>query len=684
MRRFPAIVLAITLLALPPAARAAVPDPRVQRALVGGVGPASNASAIGDVTGDAVPDLIVGRDDGTVAVFGGPLSGTLPTSPSFTVTPSAVSSSYRIAVGDLDGDGVGDLVVGAVGGDPASGIDIFLGTGTSLPSVPDSTLTPINVRHVAVADMNGDALDDLLYSRIASGKTEVVLATQDSGTLTAGVTLDPDAPANALSIGDINHDDLNDVALDGGMSGAIPVYLQSDVDHSLSRTDVTLPGAIPAVAGVVLSDVDSDSNDDLLVVTGTDELLWALADGAGGFGPFSPPVVAAPISAKEVGDLNGDTLADLATFGPDGSMRIYLQQTGGGLGDACVFPGQTAPGDDGATAIGELTGDGATDLLDADVSGASGGAWLYRQLVGTELLSTSIDATASKATIRVGRNLSVAGTFHDPDGGCLRTGSVTLTRTGPGGTVTDDVAIGPDGTFAFNDAPSATGVYDYVVSFAGDATHEPSESSTMPVTVTKIPTAVTLTATRSTLTLGDVTTLRATLTGGVPSSAVVFQQSTGGAWQTIDSLPVGADGVAMLKVQPSGEARYRATFLATSTRTASGSAAVTVQVHAIMISRMIGKGVRRGSYTLYACCTAYLYVRLRPSHPGVKWTAIVQYWGSGKWRPLGSGTYTMERDGDAAIFLNASQGYRYRVRGSFAGDRDHLGATSRWNYFRFR
>jgi hypothetical protein len=68
----------------------------------------------------------------------------------------------------------------------------------------------------------------------------------------------------------------------------------------------------------------------------------------------------------------------------------------------------------------------------------------------------------------------------------------------------------------------------------------------------------------------------------------------------------------------------------------------------------------------------------------VKWTAIAQYYDKGKWRPLGSGTYALERDGDAAIFLNASQGYRYRVKGVFGGDADHLGATSAWNYFRFR
>ena len=251
-------------------------------------------------------------------------------------------------------------------------------------------------------------------------------------------------PATGLSIGDIDHDGLNDIALDGTMTGAIPVYVQSGVDHSFARTDVTLPVEIAGVTGVALTDVDSDTNDDLLVITDADALSWALADGTGGFGAFSAAMAAAPVSAKEVGDLNDDGLADLATFGTDGSVQIYLQQTGGGLGAACSFPSETTPGGDAATAIGELTGDGATDLVDADVAGTSGGAWLYRQLTGTELLSTSIDAVASKSTMRVGKSVAISGTFHDPDGGCLRNGSVTLTRTGPGPTVLDDVAIGAE------------------------------------------------------------------------------------------------------------------------------------------------------------------------------------------------------------------------------------------------
>ncbi|MEP6759338.1 MAG: FG-GAP-like repeat-containing protein [Actinomycetota bacterium] len=696
MRRFPAIGLAVLLLSCPVAAHAAVPDPRVEGSMVGGIGPSTIATAIGDVTGDAVADLIVARgaDAGaeayTVAVFAGPLTGALPTTPTFVVTPSVASDAYRLAVGDLNHDGLGDLAVAAVDGvdtlgAPQPGIDIFFESGGALPATPDQAMTPIPLLDLAIADMNGDDFDDLVFTRTASTRVELRLRTQNNdGSFAAGVVVEADAPATGVSIGDVNHDGLHDVALDGLMTGAVPAYVQSAIDHSFTRTDVTLPVEITGVSGAVLSDVDGDTNDDVLVVTNTDALAWALADGNGGFGSFSTATSAVSFSAKEVGDLNGDGLADLATFGADGLVRIYLQQDVGGLGPACVFPAAVTLGDDAATAIGDVTGDGAIDLVEADGTSSSGGASLYRQLTGTDRLPTSIDAAATRTTMQVGKSVKFSGTFSNPDGGCLRNGSVTLTRSGPGGSVPNDVAFGSDGSFAFTDTPSASGTYDYVVSFAGDETHEISQSTTMSVKVTKIPTSLRLKATHPRIAFGDTTTLRATLTGGQPSSDVVFEVASSGTWKSIDTVQLGADGVATLKVQPSAKTRYRAEFLVTPTMAASVSAAVTVQVHAVMISRMIGKGVQDGRYRVYACCTAYFYAKLRPLHPNVKWTATVQYYGNGRWRPLGSGTYPMERDGDAAIYLNASQGYRYRVKASFAGDADHLGATGAWRYFRFR
>jgi hypothetical protein len=697
MRRFPLIGLTISLLLLPARANASVPDPRVRADLVGGTGPSTIASAVGDVTGDGIPDLIVARgaDAGaeayTVAVFAGPLTGSLPTAPSFTVTPTAHSDAYRLAIGDLNNDGNDDLAVAAVDGvnatdDPTPGIDVFLEAGGSLPATASDFMTPIPVLDVAIADLDDDGLDDLLFTRVNSTPIEVrERLQQGDGSFAAGAILASDAPASGLSVGDVNHDGLNDFSLDGSMTGSVPVFVQSAADHTFAQTDVPLD-AIPGVSGAVLSDVNDDTNDDLLVVTDGDGLAWALADGAGGFGAFSSPMAASAVSAKEVADLNGDGLVDLATFGGDGFLRIYLQQSDGGLGAACSFPGTSTPGDDAATSTGDQTSDGAADIVDADVGGTSGGAWLFEQLTGGALLTTSVDALASKTSMQVFHPVTISGTFHNSEGGCLRQGSVSLSRSGPDGTIDlGSTAFAADGSFSFQDTPTLAGDYTYTVSFAGDETHEASSSSTLNLQVTKIPTSLSLRVSDATITFGDGTKLSATLNNGSPTSHVVFQRKgNDGDWHAFDVRAVGNDAVATIRVEPGAEARYRVAFLATPNRMGSVSSSLTVQVHAVMRSRMIGKSTKDGRYTVYKCCTAYFWVKLRPLHPGVKWTAAVQYYGNGKWRSLGKATYKLERDGDAAIFLNAVTGYRYRVRGHFDGDADHLGATSKWNYFKYR
>ncbi len=700
MRRLPIVGLAISVLLAPIAASASVPDAAFTRDLVGGSGPAAVATAIGDVTGDGVPDLIVARgadagpDAYTVAVFDGPLSDPLPTDPSFVVTPTATSDAYRLVVGDLNHDGFGDLAVADVNGvdglgDPTPGIDVFLepGGGGDIPSSASNFMSPIPVIDLAVADMNGDGRDDLLFTRPNTNPIDVRLRTQQPGGGFATATaLKSNAPASGLSVGDVNHDGLNDFSLDGAMTGSVPVFVQSGVDHSFTEVDVTLPGGITGVTAAVLSDLNGDGNDDLLVVTDANELAWAPADGSGGFGSFSAPMSAAAAGSEEVADLNGDGLPDLAAFGSDGSLRVYLQQATGGLGAPCIFPGAASPGGDAATSAGDLTGDGAADIADADVGGTSGGAWIFRQLTGGASLPTSVDANVSTHSVAYNKAVTISGTFHNPGGGCLRNDSVSLERSGPGGGTLDlgPTQVAADGSFSFQDVAPTPGSYDYQVVFAGDATHESSSSASLAVGVAKIPTSLSLSVSSAVVRFGSSTTLKAAMHGGAASSVVAFQRKTASGWQGVGTATLGSDHVATLNVRPSALSRYRAVFVSTASRQGSQSGTTTVQVHAVLESRMIGKHSSDGRYSVYKCCSAYFYVKLKPSHPGKKWVATVQYLGKGKWRALGQATYTFERDGDAAIFLNAAKGYRYRVRGRFAGDADHLGATSSWNYFRYR
>ena len=93
----------------------------------------------GDVNGDGYPDLVVGAYTATAAyVFRGSSSG-IATTPTSTITSS--TSQFGLSVdgaGDVNGDGFGDVVVGAPGGEFAY---IFHGSAAGAATTPSTTLT---------------------------------------------------------------------------------------------------------------------------------------------------------------------------------------------------------------------------------------------------------------------------------------------------------------------------------------------------------------------------------------------------------------------------------------------------------------------------------------------------------------------------------------------------------------
>lgn len=111
----------------------------------------ASVAGVGDFNGDGFDDVLVGAWDngrgggrsGRAYTFFGPLTGTIAAADAdFIVTGNASDQlGLSVAGGDLNGDGVGDLIIGApqfADGDPGY-TAIFFGTG----QVPTPTPTPI-------------------------------------------------------------------------------------------------------------------------------------------------------------------------------------------------------------------------------------------------------------------------------------------------------------------------------------------------------------------------------------------------------------------------------------------------------------------------------------------------------------------------------------------------------------
>ena len=283
------------------------------------------------------------------------------------VQSDAAGSSVDI-VGDLNGDGFDDLLIGAPGqyaNKNAGKAYLFFGKASGWTS--DLNITKADVIFTAekdgdkagfsvsgAGDVNGDGLDDFLISApynndggSAAGKVYLVLGRKSgwahemglkaSSASFVGVGENDNAGFYVDGAGDVNGDGLDDIlifaAYDHGNNKDTHTYLilgKKDgwtADVSLSKATATITGTgycLFPLAGV--GDVNGDGMDDLLVL-GPDQkiyLMFGASLGWSGERPISNSVASFVLeysqeqcpAVSKIGDVNGDGLNDLLISSP--------------------------------------------------------------------------------------------------------------------------------------------------------------------------------------------------------------------------------------------------------------------------------------------------------------------------------------------------------------------------------
>jgi FG-GAP-like repeat len=202
----------------------------------------ANWVAVGDLNGDGVSDIALTDAVGVKVLFHTGAAQSVTYAPPVAVFTQSVNpgivGANQIAIADLNGDGLNDLVItdpGPVGSPPT--VNVLLQDKNNpgqFPSVATYSITPSGLpQTVVVADVNNDGLPDI----IVGGSSEVsVLLQNPDGTFS--VTNYPAPYSTQIAVADVNGDGLVDIV--------VPVGVSHPVVNGVVTNN---PGVLPQIPG---------------------------------------------------------------------------------------------------------------------------------------------------------------------------------------------------------------------------------------------------------------------------------------------------------------------------------------------------------------------------------------------------------------------------------------------------
>lgn len=319
--------------------------------------------AVADFNNDGILDLAVANaSTHEIQIMLGNGSGGFTTASTFSVGSSAASVPTSIVVGDFNGDGLPDLLVGV---SPDSIVDVFLNQGGGNFNLVNTIPTVVNPVSMAVADFNQDGYLDFVVSN-AEDNTVTLFLGQGNGSFWITSTLFATALSNPVQVvaSDFNDDGIPDVLIVNANNNTLTVLPGKGTGAFGNAAAAVKLSATPS--GIAVGDFNADGKMDLAVVSATGTVTVFLGNGNDTFQAGVSYATGAGADSIAVGDVNGDGFLDLVTANSTaGTVSVLL---GTGTGTFGAHTDFTAGAGAQSIVIGDFNNNGKLDFATADAT----------------------------------------------------------------------------------------------------------------------------------------------------------------------------------------------------------------------------------------------------------------------------------------------------------------------------
>jgi len=359
------------------------------------------STTVGDLNGDGFPEIVNANcGDNTITIFVNNGDGTFGTGTYYNVATNVAAQNASfvfpeaVAIGDVNGDGLPDIVsTNSYSGD----VTVLLGGGDGTVQSPSVgfALGGYPNQPALVADFNGDGLADIivpddLYSL-------AYMKGYGDGTFRAGVDYyspisdGGEATGYDIATGDFNGDGFTDVVVGNCCDTSVGITV------FLSRGDGSLQpgvnyGSGGGLAFVAVADFDGDGKLDIAASDFYNGVVQIFSgDGQGNFtvgATYATDATNTNPEAIVVADFNGDGKPDVAVANFNGSnIGVLLNDGEGGFGPPANYAICSSTWE---VTAADINGDGYPDLL-APLPSCTGMAVILNAADGTGTFNPSTD-----------------------------------------------------------------------------------------------------------------------------------------------------------------------------------------------------------------------------------------------------------------------------------------------------